>query len=226
MNDLNEELEIQRIVDLAKAAKEEAKDLRDDGDVPGAIRVLLDTLAQMDQSPLAAKLESDRPSAPVKRLAGQLADCLGMLGGNYRRIGELERARQTFGRGRIYEESSRLGVNASYNLVNSITLPLESGAATPSDLTADLRGAVEALERQVEGNRRTDRWAWADLAECRLLLGELDQALKDYERVRDLGDDDTLRSVVTVLARLEEALKSSDPSVASHLSDAIAALSS
>ena len=55
--------------------------------------------------------------------------------------------------------------------------------------------AVSALSRQVRGERRSDRWAWADLAQCQLLLGDQAGTLQSYGRVRDLGDDDTVASV-------------------------------
>jgi tetratricopeptide (TPR) repeat protein len=226
MNVRDAEMEIERITGRVKAAKEEAKDLRDDGDVVGAIAVLQDEVLGMEKSPLASELGADAPTEPVRRLAAQLADCLGMLGGNYRRFGELERAQKTFERGRVYEQSGRLGVDSSYNLVNAITLPLESRLVKAADLADELGAAVGAIERQVKGNRRTDRWAWADLAQCRLLLGQRDQALSNYERARDLGDEQTIYSIVAVLERLHTAVQHSDPDTAAHLSDAITLLRS
>jgi tetratricopeptide (TPR) repeat protein len=226
MNPSNAEMEIIRLERLAKAAIEEAKDQRDDDNVPGAIAVLRDIVKSLYESPLAAELGADGPAGePVRRLAKQLADCLGMLGGNYRRIGELERAQEAFERGRVYEQSSRLGVDSSYNLVNAITLPLESRQGVKAaDLADKLRAAIEAIERQVNGNRRVDRWAWADLAECRLLLGDLDEALRNYERARDLGNRETIRSIVNVLERLHLAVQQCDPSTAANLSEALAFL--
>jgi tetratricopeptide (TPR) repeat protein len=226
MNPSDSEMEIIRLETLAKAAVEEAKDLRDDDNVPGAIKVLRDIVKKLNESPLAAEVGADGPAGqPVQRLAKQLADCIGMLGGNYRRIGELERAQKAFERGRVYEQSSRLKVDSSYNLVNAITLPLESRPGVKAaDLADELRAAIEAIKRQVEGNRRTDRWAWADLAECRLLLGELDEALRNYERARDLGNQDTIRSIVDVLERLRLAMHQSDPGTAANLSEAMAFL--
>jgi tetratricopeptide (TPR) repeat protein len=228
MNVPDAEMEIERLTTRVKAAKEEAKDLRDDGDAPGAIVVLQDAVARMEKSPLAAELGADSPeSEPVRRLATHLADCLGMLGGNYRRNGELERAQQAFERGRVYEQSSRLGVDSSYNLVNAMTLPLESRRGMKAaDLADELRAAIGAIERQVKGNRRKDRWAWADLALCRLLLGQRDEALRNYERARDLGDEETILSIVAVLERLHTAVRQSDPGTAAYLSEAITLLRS
>ena len=127
MNTLSAEQEVARLVARAKRDKEEAKDRRDDGDIATAVKVLEETVKALSASPLAAGLETAAaPSEPMCDLAAQLADCLGMLGGNYRRQGRFEDAQAAFERGRVYEESPSLEVMSSYNLVNAITLPIES----------------------------------------------------------------------------------------------------
>lgn len=69
--------------------------------------------------------------------------------------------------------------------------------------------AIAAIQRQVNlEERRNDRWAWADLGECQLLLGDLEGAKTSYKRVRELGNADTVASVVSVLRRLQKALES------------------
>ena len=160
----------------------------------------------LDASPLAAGLETaTAPSKLMRDLATQLADCLGMLGGNYRRQGRWKEAQAAFERGRVYEESPSLEVMSSYNLVNAITLPIESDAQAWDAQLPFIEKAVSAVSRQVRGERRSDRWAWADLAQCQLLLGDEAGALQSYGRVRDLGDDDTVASVTAVLERLGSA---------------------
>jgi len=225
MSQPDAEAEVDRLVARVKVAKAEAKDLRDDGDVPGAIRVLESAVALLDRSWLKAEVKAATPASDAeKRMAAQLADCLGMLGGNYRRDDQPGKAQAVFLRGREYEQAPRLQVESSYNLVNAITLPLEATAATTADLTADLRGAIDAIDRQVNGNRRKDRWAWADLAQCRLLLGDSAEAMRNYARARDLGDDDTVRSITGVLERQQAALTKKDPAAAARLAEAIAVL--
>lgn len=227
MSGLNAEVEIARLVSRAKLRKEEAKDFRDEGDIKSAIEALKDAVTTMDVSPLAAELRMEGvPTQPVRTLATQLADCLGMLGGNYRRLNRLDEAQACFERGRAYEESPVLDVMSSYNLVNAITLPLETGARQLADQTAELRQAVSAIDRQVRGDRRNDRWAWADLAECQLLLNMGDEAERSYRRARDLGDDETVTSIVSVLQRLYTVLLTTDSESANRINDAIRALRS
>lgn len=206
MNTPSAEQEVARLVARAKRDKEEAKDHRDDGDIAAAVKVLEETVKALAASPLAAGLETaTAPSKPMRDLAAQLADCLGMLGGNYRRQGRLKEAQAAFERGRVYEESPSLEVMSSYNLVNAIALPIESDAQAWDAQRPFIEKAVSALSRQVRGERRSDRWAWADLAQCQLLLGDEAGALQSYSRVRDLGDDDTVASVTAVLERLGNA---------------------
>ena len=204
MNTLSAEQEAERLVARAKRAKEDALDYREGGDIPAAVKVLEETVEALAASPLAAGLDTAAsPSKPMREVAAQLADCLGMLGGNYRRQGRLKDAQAAFERGRVYEESPSLEVMSSYNLVNAITLPIESDPEALDLQRPYIEKAVSAISRQVRGQRRSDRWAWADLAQCQLLLGDEPGALKSYSRV--LGDDRTIASVTAVLERLGDA---------------------
>lgn len=206
MNPLNAEKDVARLVARAKLDKEAAKDYRDEGNIHAAVEVLKETVDTLAASPLAIGLENaTSPSKPMCELAAQLADCLGMLGGNYRREGNLEEAQKAFERGRVYEESPALGVPSSYNLVNSITLPIESSGQISETQLPVIARVVSALSRQVLGDRRSDRWAWADLAQCQLLLGDQAGALQSYGRVRGFGDTGTVKSVTDVLERLGNA---------------------
>src|SRR5262249_30282884 len=126
MTTVNVEAEISSLTTRVKTRKEEAKDYRDEGDIPSAINVLKEAVAMNPNSPLYPGVQSSGPATPSeKTLAAQLTDCLGMLGGNYRRMNDLDEALRQFELGRVYEEAERLDVNSSYNLVNAITLPLE-----------------------------------------------------------------------------------------------------
>ncbi len=210
MTTFNADTEISKLTSIVKLRKEEAKDFRDDADIPSAVEALKDAIAALDRSPLSDQLlETDAPSGPQKKLAFQLADCLGMLGGNHRRLDRFSDALAAFTRGQTIEESEKLEVPSSYNLVNAITLPIEIDRQTSSQQEAALKRAIAAIQRQVKlEERRNDRWAWADLGECQLLLGDLDGAKSSYKRMRELGNADTVTSVVAVLRRLQKAMES------------------
>lgn len=222
MTTFNAEAEISRLNHLAKLRKEEAKDFRDDGEIESAIETLIDAIHELDRSPLSNRLlETNAPTDAQKQLAFHLADCLGMLGGNHRRLDRFQDALAAFNRGQAIEESEKLEVPSSYNLVNAITLPIEIHRTLSSEQATDLVRAIAAIQRQVNHEvRRKDRWAWADLGECQLLIGDLDNAKASYGRVRDLGNADTYASVVAVLRRLQKALES-NPNVSEALKQGI-----
>lgn len=218
MTTVNVEAEIASLTSRIKTRKEEAKDYRDEGDFRSAINILNEAVAMMRNSPLYPGLQGSGPATPSeKTLALHLADCLGMIGGNYRRMGDLDEALRQFELGRVYEEADRLDVNSSYNLVNAITLPLEKRSMTVTEQHDSLKRAVAAIDRQVHGERRNDRWAWADLGLCQLLLGDIEAARNSYRRMQDLGDSETARSVLAVMRRLQGALEDSDPKAANWL---------
>jgi tetratricopeptide (TPR) repeat protein len=221
MTNYNEELEAARLVARAKHDKEAAKDLRDDGDVAGAVAVLEASVKAFEASPLVAELEAaPRDSKPMREVAAQFADLLGMLGGNHRRLGQREQALACFERGSRVEAAPPLAVMSSYNLVNAITLPIESDPNALSRQSEAMKRAVAAIDKQVAGPRRNDRWAWADLAQCQLLLDDMQRALGSYARVRSLGDEDTYTSVIGVLERL----KQSAPALAERIEAAVRVL--
>jgi tetratricopeptide (TPR) repeat protein len=218
---------------LAKVAAfvAEAKLHRDDNEYEDAIAELKAAIELIERS----GWDGDPTFGMVNGenlIASNLADCLGMLGGNLRRLNRLDAALEQFERGRRLEADSQYGINSSYNLVNAITLPIEMAKNTATKQRAALEQAVQTLERQIiktgrgEGKRRQDRWAWADYGQCLLLLGRLDEANKAYSRFKSLGSKENVDSHVTVLHRLRDALAQSDPSVAELISKAIRLLGS
>lgn len=221
MTPLEPNAEAERLAARARLVKEQAKDLRDEGDIEGAIAILQRVVDEISTAACAPRAQASEEAGPQEcQLGAELADCLGMLGGNRRRLGALEDAQRDFERGRALEESARLRIASSYNLVNAITLPLESTPATTRDLAQPLKDAIDAITRQVEKDRRRDRWAWADLAQCRLLLGDESGALQNFRQAHTLGDDATIASSVAVLERLERALRDKDPEAAARLANA------
>jgi hypothetical protein len=134
-------------------------------------------------------------------------------------LGKPKEAQDCFERGRIYEECPALEVLSSYNSVNAITLPLESDDNALAAQRSKIEDAVATISRQVRGERRSDRWAWADLAQCQFLLGDLPAAMQSYNRVRELGDEDTLQSVVAVLLRLAKALPALETPIAAAVAN-------
>jgi tetratricopeptide (TPR) repeat protein len=231
MNMTLTQAEADRLNSTSKLRKLQAKNLRDDDDVPGAVRVLLSAIQELESNCLK-NWESEVDHIPaavpvqVQAVAFQLADCIGMLGGNYRRLNRLEDAQIQFDRGSRLEAEPAFGIMSSYNTVNAVTLPLECGMLSVADQTDELRRAVGTIERQVRGVRRPDRWAWADLGQCHVLLGDVERAIGCYRHALMLGDDATVQSIRPVLERLRAALTPRDAAAAERIAQVLQALPS
>ncbi|MBC7942362.1 MAG: hypothetical protein H7Z19_21855, partial [Chitinophagaceae bacterium] len=154
MTNINAEAEITQLTALVRLRRAEAKDCRDDDDLEGAVAALADAVSALRRSPLYAEVmdtATTTPSPQARQLAAQLADCLGMRGGNLRRLDRLDQALKCFDEGRALEESTRLALDSSYNLVNAVTLPIETGSATVPAQRAALERAVQSIDRQLRG---------------------------------------------------------------------------
>ena len=197
---------VSQLIVNVKAHKEEAKFCRDEGNYDDAVVELTQAIELIDSYDWEDSMAEDKQA-----IAWHLADCLGMLGGNLRRLNRLEEAAEAFERGGKYESAMQL--NTSYNLVNVIAVRIESGARGMTEQRPELTRAVTALERQVRGERRMDRWAWADLGQCRLLSGDLPGADEAYSRFLELGDAEAVKSAVAVLGRLRDSLKQEDNAI-------------
>jgi tetratricopeptide (TPR) repeat protein len=194
-------------------AKDEAKLLRDERDYAAAISRLRHAIDEIDRSgwddDVTAESQLDEPQ---RKIAWHLADCLGMLGGNFRRNGELDKAIESFDRGSKYEQDKPYRVGTYYSTVNAIIAPIEGKLRDAASQVEALARAVATIEQQIyepqraEEGRSGDRWAWADLGQCKLLLGDFDGARAAYQRFIELGDRESIRSSRDVLIGLQKAL--------------------
>lgn len=233
MNMTLTQAEADRLTSTSKLRKLQAKNLRDDDKVLDAVQVLVSAIQELESNGLndwESELDQlpEVVSAQVQSVAFQLADCIGMLGGNYRRLGQpkLRDAQDQFDRGSRLEAAPALGIMSSYNTVNAVTLPLERGTRSVADQADELRQAVGTIERQVRGVRRPDRWAWADLGQCHMLLGDVERAIGCYRHALALGDDATVQSIRPVLERLRAALTPRDGAATERIAQVLQALPS
>jgi tetratricopeptide (TPR) repeat protein len=150
-------------------------------------------------------------SAPEERqtVASMWADCLGMIAGHYRRLGEPESAFDLLDQGAKLELDPELKVKSSYCAVNLISMLIEAKRKAPADLMPDIERTIEKLNGQTVpgGARETDPWAYADLGQLHLLKGNGDAAKGAYDdfvrRAKKAGEVD---SVLRVLRLLRQTL--------------------
>lgn len=161
------------------------------------------------------------------KLASQLADTHGMMGGIYRRMAEydlskLDDAIEMYDMGRQYELDPSYDVSNSYNLTNTIVMRILQDPHNLERQKHEIQEAILIIERQVEEERKYDWWAWADLGELYLLDSKKNEAFLAYNKLRSTGarvqDYDVIRKI---LQDLVQVLRETYPSIAEELSSAI-----
>ena len=208
--------------------KQEAKAARDFDDLETAsavldkaISILKGDLETIDSSP-----ESERTSRRVE-IEKELADCFGMKGGLYRRAAVKatgsERDALLELAEKMYKQGAKLERNDSYNLTNTIVIPLIRNPERFYELVPKAIEARDVVERQVETIRATQWWAWADLGLLNLLAGEAKRALHAYAQFSRSGAQvKDCQSTINALQDLERSWPAGE--VRDRFADAIAFL--
>jgi hypothetical protein len=173
------------------------------------------------------RLEDESPTFTDERreAAHRLSDYLGRLGGMYRRANLIPDGIDAYRDGKDLEQNYRL--DDSYNLTNWIVLQLLDDPTRLTALAGEINHAIALIGVQVEGPRRGQWWAWADLGQL-CLLGqrprEAREAYEHFQQARPRRVD--YQSVLAVLGSLQEQFMASEPDLAADLDDTIKYLES
>jgi tetratricopeptide (TPR) repeat protein len=160
-----------------------------------------------------------------KEAARRLSDYWGRLGGIYRRADQIPDAIDAYEHGMKLEQRYRL--DDSYNLTNWIVLQVLDKPARLEALSKQLEEAIALIQLQVEGPRRDQWWAWADLGLVCLLAGRVQESRRAYDRFQQAGARRTdYKSVLDVLRSLQEQLEPSRPKLAAEFATTIETLES
>lgn len=181
--------------DEVLALKASSKSARDDGDWEGAIGDLEEAVG------LLRSCTSNSLTRLPNRLASELADTYGLIGGVQKRWGllldgedrqhHLKESIAAYDKGFLYEKDLEPGDASTYNRTNRLVgrvlldphiLQGDRGAA----MDDELRKAEEILTEQLKSVRRKDPWGYSDLGTIRLLRGTADalSAYNDLDRLR------------------------------------------
>jgi tetratricopeptide (TPR) repeat protein len=203
--------------DEVLALKASAKSARDDGDWQEAIGYLDEALDLLRQH------LPREPAMTPSRLASDLADTYGIIGGVERRWGlsstghdrrlHLSASVAAYDHGFRYEELLGPREASTYNRINRLVgrvlldprVLLADGDPT-LDFDGELRRAEAVITDQLGTMRQRDPWAYCDLATIRLLRGE-DDALatfQELDRLRPRPPEFVYRSVLDTLEPLSE----------------------
>jgi tetratricopeptide (TPR) repeat protein len=144
----------------------------------------------------------------------ELADTYGMLGGLYRRLEELDKSIEMYKLGKDIEVEGLL--ESTYNRVNYIVLTvLQNPESLAEESTLQLIGdTANIVQRQVDGTRYDQWWAWADLGQLYLLSGKNYEATKSYRNFIPKVNSRALVSHLNVLRSLQAALQGTKPDIA------------
>ncbi len=148
------------------------------------------------------------------QLARLLADFYGMAGGTLRRDGKLDESIKMYEQGYKIELEKKYNIQDSYNLTNRIIVKILKNPGELSALKGNIREGIQLIEKQVQGVRRDEWWAWADLGELYLLEENSEKARFAYERFREKSPTaKNYKSVIMVLEELQDALKGTTAAV-------------
>lgn len=166
------------LLEDVKAAKQKAMALRNRGKHDEA-------LGKLDEIILGLISRTEAAAGDARALAAidaELADTYGVRGGVNRRRNQPAEALADYRKGLDYERKDA-DRKSSYNLSNVVALQIVSGTS-PEDpaLAGEIREAIESLQKQTgPGGERSDEWwAWADLGQFRLLIGDFVKAREAY----------------------------------------------
>lgn len=173
------------LFEQVSALKDSARRNRKRKRYPEAVRDLDKAIEILKDAELSGGGSSD--STPWEaEVATQLSDCYGSKGGVYREIGDLEKAIDSYDAGYVYESNPTFKIVNSYNLVQRLVTRIllrpdvvHDPALAAAHRLPDGQTVVEALREadkkirgQLNGPRRGDSWALADLAMINLLLND------------------------------------------------------
>jgi tetratricopeptide (TPR) repeat protein len=222
---------MRKVLDKVRSIKDETKFYRDFEQYGEALKQLLAALEILKGEyervapglkPTNALSEPGEKGADQREieeykeeLRKELADCYGMAGGLYRRLEDYENSAQMYRQGKEYERDD------SYNLVNSIVVPILQHPEKLEDEETkhEIHAARKIVEEQVKEKRRRQWWAWADLGLLCVLADDVEGAVNAYDKFKETGaraqDYESTRAVLDTLdARCRKAGLPVKPSIA------------
>lgn len=224
---------VMKIVERLKKSAKFDRDFEDYDQALVSIREALEILRAED------RVMSEDPSLGNEKYRDQLrrefADFYGMAGGLYRRKAALGNREEMLRESeKMYREGLKREKDDSYNLTNSIVLPVLRDPTFLDRQTAEIHQALETVKKQVEGEsgelggvgkpgaRKDQWWAWADLGLLNLLSGDLGSALRAYDKYREVGARaQDYESTILVLEELCQGLLEAQGSVRDSIQKAI-----
>ncbi len=190
-------------------------------DHPGAIDDQREAIGLVQGALSGLEADSSAPADELKECAHRLADYWGRLGGIYRKADMVPDGIEAYGQGKEIEH--RYQLDDSYNRTNWIVLTLLEDPGKLGALEKEINEAIDLIQAQVQGPRRDQWWAWADLGLVCQLGGRPRESGVAYEHFRQAGARPTdYKSVLPVLEQLQATFEPSE--LATRLGETIRTL--
>jgi tetratricopeptide (TPR) repeat protein len=163
---------------------------------------------------LAEKMLESGQSQDPQQFAERRAENFGSVAGLLRRVGRYDEAYKKYREGATVELDFNLA--KTYNRVNEIKYALLTGRESVAEVEARTRMTADQLLSTLTNPATLqlgdDGWAWADLGDCRGLIGELTEATRAYSTFKDKAGSQAPATTLEVLQNIADALaKRGDP---------------
>jgi tetratricopeptide (TPR) repeat protein len=141
-------------------------------------------------------------------IAKELVEAWGARGGLLRRVGESRAALDSYNEGAKVENN--FVPSSTYNRVNVVKYALLAGLRSLAEIEQEISDLEQLLTDQLTKNPELSDsgWAWADLGDCRALLGDVQGAERAYrtfvEKAGSNAPNTTLDVLREIVSKLDE----------------------
>lgn len=189
-------------------------------DYPAAIESQRKAVEILQSELDSLEADSSASADERKECAHRLSDYWGRLGGIYRRANMDPEGIDAYRHGMEIEQ--RYQLEDSYNRTNWIVLTLLQDPAKLDELGHEINQTIDLIQAQVQGLRRDQWWAWADLGLVCQLGGRVREARGAYEHFQQAGARPVdYKSVRDVLESLSARFQPSAPELSARLGETV-----
>jgi tetratricopeptide (TPR) repeat protein len=141
-------------------------------------------------------------------IAKELVEAWGARGGLLRRLGESRAALDSYIEGAKVE--NKFVPRSTYNRVNVVKYALLAGLRSLAEIEQEISSLEKLLTDQLAKDQELSDsgWAWADLGDCRALLGDVPGAERAYrtfvDKARSNAPNTTLEVLREIVSKLDE----------------------